>query len=467
MNEIKVKDILELCNANLICGNEEELLTNFKKDTREIQEGDTYIGIKGDNFDGSIFFEEAIKKGAKACIVGNIEIGQDLICKYKDKIIVEAEDTIKALQILASYKREKYNIPVIGVTGSVGKTSTKDIIASVMSKKYKTLKTIGNYNNHIGVPLTILGLKEHESAVIEMGMNHFGEISRLTKITKPTMAVITNIGTSHIGELGSRENILKAKMEILEGMKDDAPVVINNDNDMLHNWYIQNKGKRKVITFGIENESDIMAKDITSDENGSQFTVNVGGKDYKVTINIGGKHFISNSLCAICVGLNNNIPMEKIIEGIKEFELTKRRMEIKKGINNTTIINDCYNASYDSMKAGIEYLGSLKGNKKIAVLGDMLELGSFEKKLHEKVGEEVYKNNIDILITVGKLAKYIAQKAEELGFSKEKIFKYDTKEEAVEKIKSIVESNDYILVKASNSMKFNEITAGIEEKEST
>ena len=465
MKEIKVKDILELCNAKLICGKEEELLRNFKKDTREIQEGDTYVGIKGEKFNGSNFFEEAFKNKAKACIIENIEIEQDLISKYKNKIIIEVEDTIKALQTLASYKRDKYNIPVIGVTGSVGKTSTKDIIASVMSKKYNTLKTIGNYNNHIGVPLTILGLKEHEAAVIEMGMNHFGEISKLTRIAKPTMSVITNIGTSHIGELGSRENILKAKMEILEGMKDDAPLVINNDNDMLHNWYLQNKGKRKVITFGIDNESDIMAKDITSDENGSKFTVNVGGKDYKVTINIGGKHFISNSLCAICVGLNNDIPMEKIIEGIKDFELTKRRMEIKKGINNTTIINDCYNASYDSMKAGIEYLGSLKGGKKIAVLGDMLELGSFERELHEKVGEELYKNNIDILITVGNLAKYIAKKAEELGFSKEKIFTYDTKEEAIEKIKSIAGSNDYILVKASNSMKFNEITAGIEEKE--
>ena len=290
----------------------------------------------------------------------DIEISEEIKEKYKNKIIIKVNNTIPAMQKIAKYKRNEYNIPVIGVTGSVGKTSTKDIIASVMSKKYKTLKTIGNYNNHIGVPLTILGLKEHDAAVIEMGMNHLGEISVLTNIAKPTISVITNIGTSHIGELGSRENILKAKLEILEGMEENSPIVINNDNDMLHNWYLQNKDKKNIITYGIESNSDIMAKNIYTDDNGSKFTVNVDEKDYDVEINIGGKHFISNSLCAICVGLQNNIEMEKIIEGIKEFELTKRRMEIKKGIKDCIIINDSYNASYDSMKAAIEYLRKSK-----------------------------------------------------------------------------------------------------------
>ncbi len=347
------------------------------------------------------------------------------------------------------------------MTGSVGKTSTKDILGSVMSKKYKTLKTQGNYNNHIGVPLTILGLKDHTAAVVEMGMNHLGEISTLTKIAKPTMSVITNIGTSHIGELGSRENILKAKLEILEGMEKDAPIIINNDNDMLHNWYLDNKEKRNVITYGIQNKSDIMAENICIDKNGSKFTVNIEGKKYKIEINIGGKHFIENSLCAICVGLKNGISIKDIISGIKEFKLTKRRMEIIKGINKTTIINDSYNASYDSMKAAIEYLNELKGGKRIAVLGDILELGEFGEEIHRKVGKEVFKNNIDILITVGDLAKYIAEEAKKLGIKQDKIFEYNTKEEAIEKIKSIIETDDFILVKASNSMKFNEIVDAI------
>lgn len=457
MKDIKVKDILEICNGELLLGNGDVVLENFKKDTREVEQGDTYVGIKGENFNGSDFFEKAFEAGANACIVQDIEISEKVLEKYKDKTIIKVKDCVETLQKIARYKRECYDIPVIGVTGSVGKTSTKDIIASVLAQKYKTLKTEGNYNNHLGVPLTLLRLEDHEAAVVEMGMNHLGEISKLTNIAKPTMSVITNVGTSHIGELGSRENILKAKLEILEGMKEEAPIAINNDNDMLHNWYMVNQNKRKIMTFGIENESDIMAKNIVATDEGSKFTVNIDGKDYEVEINVGGKHFIINSLCAICVGLQNNIEMEKIIEGIKEFKLTKRRMEIKDGINNSKVINDSYNASYDSMKAAIEYLGEIKANKRIAVLGDMLELGNFEKELHEKVGEEVYKNKIDILVTVGERAKFIANKAKELGMCEDNIFVFDTKEEAVQLLENIIEENDYILVKASNSMKFDEI----------
>lgn len=457
MKDIRVKDILELCDGELLSGSIDRVLENFKKDTREIETGDTYVGFKGENFNGSDFFEKAFELGANACIVQDIEISENVLEKYKGKVIIKVNDCIEALQKIAMYKRESYDIPVIGVTGSVGKTSTKDIIASVMSKKYKVVKTEGNYNNHIGVPLTILRLKDHTAAVVEMGMNHLGEISKLTNIAKPTMSVITNVGTSHIGELGSRENILKAKLEILEGMKEDAPIAINNDNDMLHNWFMVNKNNRKILTFGIENESDIMAKNIVTSDDGSKFTVNIDGKDYEVEINVGGKHFIINSLCAICVGLQNNIEMEKIIEGIKEFELTKRRMEIIDGINNSKVINDSYNASYDSMKAAIEYLGEIKANKKIAVLGDMLELGSYEQELHKKVGEEVYKNNIDILVTVGERAKYIANKAKFLGMDENKIFVFDTKDEAIQTLEKIIEKEDYVLVKASNSMKFDEI----------
>ena len=457
MREIKVKDIIEICKGKMLVGSEDFILENFRIDTRNVETGDTYVGIKGEKLNGGELFEEAFAAGASACIVQDIEITENMLEKYSDKIIIRVNDCVEALQKIAKYKRENYDIPVIGVTGSVGKTSTKDIIASVMAQKYKTLKTEGNYNNHLGVPLTLLRLKDHEAAVVEMGMNHLGEISKLTNIAKPTMSVITNVGTSHIGELGSRENILKAKLEILEGMKEDAPIAINNDNDMLHNWYMVNKNKRKILTFGIENESNIMAKNIETSDNGSKFTVNVAGKDYNVEINIGGKHFIINSLCAICVGLQNNIDMEKIIEGIKDFKLTKRRMEIRDGINNSKVINDSYNASYDSMKAAIEYLGEIKANKRIAVLGDMLELGNYEKELHEKVGEEVYKNKIDILFTVGERAKYIANKAKELGMHEDKIFVFDTKEEADKKLESIIEKDDYILVKASNSMKFDEI----------
>ncbi len=315
-------------------------------------------------------------------------------------MILIVEDTIDAIQKIAKFKREQYDIPVIGITGSVGKTSTKDVISSVMSRKYETQKTSGNYNNHIGVPLTILSLKNHDALVIEMGMNHFGEISKLTKIAKPTMCVITNIGTAHIGNLGSRENILKAKLEILEGMEKNGVVIINNDNDLLHKWYIENKDKMNIMTYGIENQSDIMAKNIIANEFGSEFEVTIDSKIYKAKINAPGNHFVMNALCAICVGLKNDIPIFKIMEGLENFELTKNRMEIFETKDKIKVINDSYNASYDSMKAGLEYLSKINAKRKIAVLGDMLELGDFSKELHEKVGEEVYKNKIDILITV-------------------------------------------------------------------
>lgn len=207
-------------------------------------------------------------------------------------------------------------------------------------------------------------------------------------------------GTAHIGFLGSRENILKAKLEITEGMDENSPIIINNDNDMLHDWYLKNKGSKNIITYGIENPSDIMAENIVSLENGSEFDVKINGKSYHAKINIGGNHFVINALCAICVGLQNDIDIGKILEGISSFELTKNRMEIIERKDNVKIINDAYNANYDSMRAGIEYLGSTKNTRKIAILGNMGELGEYTKELHEKVGEEVHKNNIDILITV-------------------------------------------------------------------
>lgn len=384
----------------------------------------------------------------------DIQITKEQKEKYKNKFIIIVENTIKAMQQIATYKRSMYNIPVVAITGSVGKTSTKDMVANVMNEKFNTLKTQGNYNNHIGVPLTIFRLKNEDALTIEMGMNHSGEISTLTKIAKPTVCVITNIGTAHIGNLGSRENILKAKLEILEGMKKGGTVVINNDNDLLHKWYLENKEKYKIITYGIENESDFSAENIESKEDGSTYTLK--GTNVKINVPVGGNHFVLNSLCAIAVGSIFEIPMEKIKHGIESFELTKKRMDITKTAENITIINDCYNANYDSMKAALEYLGKIENKRKIAVLGDMLELGEYSKELHEKVGQEIIKNKIDILIVVGKEAKHIANIAK-TEMNKENIIECESNEEAANEINKIKKTNDCILFKASNGMKFGEI----------
>lgn len=447
---ITVQDILEATKGNLMYGNKNEICEKFSKSTKEIQPGDVYIGFKGERFDGGMFYEDALKQGAKGCIINKIA---DLEIKnIPNKFVIQVDDTVEAIAQIAKLKREKYNIPVIAVTGSVGKTSTKDIIYSVVSQKYKTLKTQGNMNNHIGMPMTILGLEKHEALVIEMGMNHFGELRKLTQIAKPTIAVITNVGTAHIGNLGSRENILKAKLEILEGLQENGSVVINNDNDLLNKWQAENK-KYKVITYGINNKSTNIAQNITYNDNGSKYELYP--EKQIIAVPVGGEAFVYNSLAAISVGKILNIPMSKIIEGIKKFELSKMRLDIQKTKKGYTVINDCYNANYDSMKSAIEYLKAFKANRKIAVLGDMLELGEFAKELHEKVGKIIAKNNIDILITVGNEAKNIADVAKENGVTH--IYKFDNNQEAIKQLEKLLVVDDAVLIKASNSMNFKEI----------
>ena len=451
---MKIKEILKVTKGKMLCGNEESEVENFSKDTRTIQKGDIYIGIKGEKFDGSNFWIQALDAGATAVLISNIQISKEEKEKYKDKTIIQVEDTLEALYEIAKYKRSLYNIPVIAVTGSVGKTSTKDIIASVVSQKYKTLKTEGNNNNNIGLPLTILKLKDHEALVVEMGMNHFGEISLLTNIAKPTLAVITNIGTSHIGNLGSRENILKAKLEILEGMKIPR-VIINNDNDLLHKWYEENKEKIEIHTYGINNSSDVIAEKIELGEEKSKFVVKTSSEKVNIDVPVGGEHFVYNALCGFMVGKVLGLTAKEIQNGISKFELTKKRMDIRVLKNGATLINDSYNASYESMKASLKYLSSRTDFRKIAVLGDMLELGDFSRELHEKVGEEVANDNIDVLICRGEFAKNIISKANKN--KKTQCILLQNNEEILSKLQEILKEGDGVLIKASNGMKFYEI----------
>ncbi|MBQ2835508.1 MAG: UDP-N-acetylmuramoyl-tripeptide--D-alanyl-D-alanine ligase [Clostridia bacterium] len=451
---MKIRDILNITKGKIIVGNEDLECENFSKDTRTIQNGDIYIGIKGEKFDGSQFWCQALDNGADAVIIDNIEIQQKELEKYSNKTIIKVENTLEALYEIAKYKRSLYDIPVIAVTGSVGKTSTKDIIASVVSTTYKTLKTEGNNNNNIGLPLTILKLKDHEALVIEMGMNHFREISLLTDIAKPTLAVITNIGTSHIGNLGSRENILKAKLEILEGMN-QPKIIINNDNDLLHKWQEENRENIEIHTFGIENKSDLNAENIELRENGSEFLAVSEKQNLNIKVPVGGEHFVYNALCATLVGYNLGISNKQIQKGISQFELTKKRMDIRKLENGAILINDAYNASYESMKASIEFLNNYTGTRKIAVLGDMFELGEFSEELHRKVGKEVTQKNIDILICAGENSKYIIEEAEKNP--EIQTYYFNNNEEIVEKLSQELRNGDVILVKASNGMKFFEI----------
>ncbi len=450
MGNIYVEDIVRECNGELIIGDYKKECINFCKDTRIIKENDVYIGIKGETFDGNKFYADAFDKGASVCILDNIENID--VNKYKDKTIIKVDDSIIALGKIASYKRSLYDIPVIAITGSVGKTSTKDMITSVLKTKYNVLKTEGNNNNNIGLPLTILNLRNHNCMVLEMGMNHFGEISYLTKIARPTIAVITNIGTAHIGILGSRENILKAKLEILEGLNQNGVLFINNDNDLLHKEYDKLKNKYNVKTIGIDNSSDYVAYNIEEDITGSSFIIEDKNKNREdIKVNIATKSFVYNSLMGYAIGKELNIDNALIKKGISNLKLTAHRLEKKVNKKGTIIIDDTYNASYDSMKSALELLGKNK-NRKIAILGSMLELGDYSEKIHREIGNDVVNNNIDILITVGNLASFIKDEALKNGFSSKNVYSFDKQEETYELLSNLLKKDDIVLIKGSHSI---------------
>lgn len=433
-------------------------IEKFTIDTRKVTAKDCYIAIKGENNDGNKLFMDAFENGADLVILDNFEMTEEVndYLVNNNKSILVVENTIKALGDLARYKRSLFYSPVVAITGSAGKTSTKDIVYSVLKEKYKTHKTIGNQNNQFGLPLTILSLDtSNEVLVLEMGMNHFGEISYLTNIAKPDIAIITNVGTAHIGYLGSRENILKAKLEILEGLNPNGTVIINNDNDLLHEWYLKNKEKYNIKTVGIYNESDFRANIIEKSEWSSTFSCN--NEIYKVPI--GGEHFIYNALIGVAVGNEFKVSEDKIKDGILNFELSGNRMNL---INTKgyTIINDSYNANLDSMSYSVKCLGSMPG-RTIAVLGTMKELGEYSKELHRKLGEVVSKEKINILVTVGDDAEYINEGAIATGFNKENSYHFENNITAINFVNTIKEKNDYILVKASLSLNFKEIVEGI------
>lgn len=455
MKKLCVNDILEMVNGTVLCGLCDAEFAGACIDSRIVQSDEAYFALKGERTDGTLYCGDAIKNGAKVCFVeNNIFSDEDLNKFAKSATIVLVPNVEDALVEIAKVKRSLYDIPVVAITGSVGKTSTKDVIAEVMAQKFNVQKTQGNKNNRLGVPLTIMSLRNHDALVIEMGMNHLGEIHELTNIAKPTLSVISNIGTSHIGNLGSRENILKAKLEILDGMT-NKKVIINNDNDMLHKWNLEDENAEK-ITFGIHEKSIYMASKVKMTEKSNEFSVELNSTEYKFTTQKPGEVFILNALSAIAVGMEYDIPIDKMQKAIANAEITKNRLDIEK-VNDILLIKDYYNASFESIKPSLEYLANLDRGRKIAVLGDIKEVGSFSKEIHEKVGKEVAKNKIDMLVTVGEEAKNIAKMAVEEGMNAKNVYSCDLNEQAIKILNNMLVQGDTVLLKASNSMKFGEI----------
>lgn len=443
---MKVYEIVEATRGILVSGNKDDEINFFSQDSRQMTNGGMYIPLKGERFDGHNFIESAFQTGAQAII-------SEKNVNYEDKIVIKVKDTHQALKDMASYLRNHRPVKVVGVTGSVGKTSTRDMVYSVVKQKYKTLKTEGNYNNEIGLPLTILRYHDEEVLVLEMGMNHLQEMSRLSMIARPDIACITNVGTAHIGELGSRENILKAKLEIINGMKEGSTLIINQDNDMLQSVELPHLN---VVRVGKGKEASIQASHIVLEETKSSFEVEYQGKKEIIEVPVQGEHNISNALIAIAVGIELNISLEDIKKGIQEFKLTKNRMDILEK-NHKTVIDGTYNASVDSMKSSIDVLANYK-KRKVAILADMLELGDYSQQLHEEVGSYVASKGIDILVCVGKEAKYIYQKARE---SMKDVYYFESNQEVIARLDELLKEDDVILVKGSHSMNLKEVVEKI------
>ena len=443
---IYVRDIINICNGKLICGDTNLECINFCNDTRKINVGDVYIGIKGISFNGNDFYKEAFNNGASICILDDDTLIDE---KYDDKTIILVNDTISCLQKLAKYKRSLYDIPVIAVTGSAGKTSVKDMIYSVLSTKYNVLCTRGNLNNHLGVPFTILGLKDHNLLIVEMGMNHAGELHNLSDIARPTISVITNIGTSHIGNLGSRENILKAKMEILDGM-DNGLLIINNDNDLLKNIEYDN-----LIRIGIDNESDYTARKINDDIFSSSFYIN----DTYISIPVGSRAFIYNALVAFAIGWELGLSSDDIKGALNNFKLSPHRLEMFR-TSKLNIIDDTYNASLDSVRNSLELLGKVK-NRKVFIFGDVLEADGFGEEIHMEIGNVIVDNSIDVLISVGNLSRYTYDVVKDKNVE---CYHFDSNSKMLDEISNILKKDDMVLVKGSHGMKLIDVVQYLKDK---
>lgn len=426
-------------------------------DSRKIQPGCLFVPLVGEQFDGHQFAGDCLAAGA----------GAVLWAKGKGEApgpAVLVEDTLLALQQLAKSYLKQCGTRVIGITGSNGKTTTKDMVFALLATTFRVHKTSGNFNNHIGLPLTLLSMPEStELAVLEMGMSGRHEIELLSNLAEPETAVITNIGESHLLQLRSRKEIARAKLEILSGLKPGGLLVFNGDEPLLHEVLGEPEDSRqqelKRLTFGLQDNNDVYPTEIKYMEKKTTFASNQDSiqKKQVFELQLPGEHNVVNALAAITVARHYGVPEENIAAGLKQTEFTGMRIETVIGSSGITILNDAYNASPTSMKAAINVLEKSQGHrKKIAVLGDMLELGPEESEYHLQVGRYLHPDKADLLFTYGKLSDKIAEGAAET-MKHDTVFAYHDKSELIESLISVLHGNDVVLVKASRGMKLEEV----------
>lgn len=454
MKELSLQQLAAWCGGTVLPEDANPVITGTQHDSRDIRPGDLFIAFSGEHFDGHSFVSKAREAGAAAALV-NHPVEDEL-----PQLVVE--DTLRAYGDIAREYRLAAGVPVIAITGSVGKTTTKEMISCVLSGKYQVSKTQGNHNNNLGLPITIMEMAaDTQIAVLELGMNHFGEMSYLTSIAQPNVVVITNIGTMHIEHLGTREGILKAKLEIMEGIRDDGVAVFNGDEPLL--WNLR-EGKHRRVYFGIENDQcDVVAEDIRQMDGGMYFTVRGLGQRFQVYVPQEGHHSVYNALAAVTVGLLQQVSPDTIQYQLGLFHNTGMRQRIFEQ-NGFTIIEDCYNAGPESMEAALHVLKERQcTGRRIAVLGDMLELGSRAMAEHYRVGRLAAVAS-DLVLAYGNHSVRIITGAVTGGMNTKCAKHYEDQDQMAEDLHRLARPGDVLLFKGSRGMKMEQVMKKFLEK---
>ncbi|HEY3297341.1 MAG TPA: UDP-N-acetylmuramoyl-tripeptide--D-alanyl-D-alanine ligase [Armatimonadota bacterium] len=458
MESLLVEEVLKAVNGRLLRGNLDDTISGVSTDTRSLNCGDLFFALNGQH-DGHAFVGTAIEKGAAGIVVSRL----DSVPSECGAAVIQVDDPLWALGDLAAYYRGKFDAKVIAITGSVGKTTTKEMLAEILGRKWRVLKNELNYNNEIGVPMTLFRLeRNHEMVVLELAMRGLGEIRRLAKISKPSIGVITNVGMSHIERLGSQGTIAEAKGELLAELPGDGLAVLNYEDGYF--TVMQESHAGKIVSFGSCAGADIVATKIHAKKDGShQFTLKADGDSVQVKLPILGFHNVFNALAAAAVAVSLGVDLATIREGLESFQLPGMRMELVKTESGCTVLNDAYNASPASMSAAVRTLRAMKGySRKIVVLGDMLELGDYSEKAHRDIGVVVAEGGLDLLVTVGDSAHSIADGARDAGFNAALVLSYSDSAEAGPALKSRLGTGDVVLIKGSRGMKMELIVEALQ-----
>ena len=444
MGRITLQQAAQWCSGRIDPKYKDVTFLGANMDTRKIEEGQLFIALKGER-DGHDFIPAAFEKGAAAVLCNHCD---------GDYPAIVVDDTRIALGDIARGERDRIGMKVVGITGSVGKSTTKEMVAAVLASKYKVEKTPANHNNDIGMPMAILSMPEDtEVAVLEMGMNHFREIAYLASIGKPDVAVIINIGTMHIEHLGSMEGILKAKLEILEGMHDNGKIILNGDDGLL--WNQKKSGGRNAIYFGVRNpECDLKGLEVREADGTLYFLAQNDHSQFAVELELEGLHYVHDALAAIAVGMELGIPNDDIRRSLSRFQNMAGRQEIYEA-NGYTIIRDCYNAGPESMAAALTVLGNRPG-RRVAVLGDMLELGACARAEHYKIGR-IAAEKADILLSYGPNSEGMLTGARTGGMSAKFSRAFTDKEKMIQVLKTLAKPGDAILFKGSRGMQMEQV----------